>query len=669
MKYKIHTIMISAFMAAGCSNINTQQGSQQTSDFEYSNERFADLQMLRYRVDGFEDLTLKQKTFIYYLQEAALYGRDILFDQNGKYNLRIRKMLEDVYVGYQGDREDKDFKAFETYLKRVWFSNGIHHHYASEKFTPEFSKEWLLAQTECSDEIAEIIFNPNLMKKRVNLAEGDDLVQTSANNYYDNVTQEEAEDFYKQQKEAGDPKHPTMYGMNSRLVKTTDGKLVEKKWTTDGLYGSALTKIVENLKLARPYAEDEQQQKVIDLLISYYETGDLATFDQYSIAWVQNTEPLIDFVNGFIECYGDPLGLKCSWESIVNFKDLEATKRTETLSSNAQWFEDNSPVAPEFKKKEVKGISAKVIKAAILAGDLYPATAIGINLPNSDWVRAEHGSKSVTIGNLTDAYSQAAKGNGMLQEFAYGPDEIALIEAYGDATDDLHTDLHECLGHGSGRLLDGVDGDSLKAYGSTIEEARADLFALYYLADPKLVELGLLPNEDAYKANYISQMQNGLLTQLVRINLGSNIEEAHMRNRALIARWAYEHGKQDNVMELVKRDGKTYVKINDYQKLRNLFGELLAEIQRIKSTGDYAQAQAIVETYGVKIDPELHKEILDRYNQLDIAPYKGFINPVYTAIRDAEGNITDVEISYTESYADQMLRYSRDYGTLPLVNE
>lgn len=669
MKYKIHTIMISAFMAAGCSNISTQQGSQQTSDFEYSNERFADLQMLRYRVDGFEDLTLKQKTFIYYLQEAALYGRDILFDQNGKYNLRIRKMLEDVYVGYQGDREDKDFKAFETYLKRVWFSNGIHHHYASEKFTPEFSKEWLLAQTECSDEIAEIIFNPNLMKKRVNLAEGDDLVQTSANNYYDNVTQEEAEDFYKQQKEAGDPKHPTMYGMNSRLVKTADGKLVEKKWTTDGLYGSALTKIVENLKLARPYAEDEQQQKVIDLLISYYETGDLATFDQYSIAWVQNTEPLIDFVNGFIECYGDPLGLKCTWESIVNFKDLEATKRTETLSSNAQWFEDNSPVAPEFKKKEVKGISAKVIKAAILAGDLYPATAIGINLPNSDWVRAEHGSKSVTIGNLTDAYSQAAKGNGMLQEFAYGPDEIALIEAYGDATDDLHTDLHECLGHGSGRLLDGVDGDSLKAYGSTIEEARADLFALYYLADPKLVELGLLPNEDAYKANYISQMQNGLLTQLVRINLGSNIEEAHMRNRALIARWAYEHGKQDNVMELVKRDGKTYVKINDYQKLRNLFGELLAEIQRIKSTGDYAQAQAFVETYGVKIDPELHKEILDRYNQLDIAPYKGFINPVYTAIRDAEGNITDVEISYTESYADQMLRYSRDYGTLPLVNE
>lgn len=669
MKYKIQTIMISAFMAAGCSNINTQQGSQQTSDFEYSNERFADLQMLRYRVDGFEDLTLKQKTFIYYLQEAALYGRDILFDQNGKYNLRIRKMLEDVYVGYQGDREDKDFKAFETYLKRVWFSNGIHHHYASEKFTPEFSKEWLLAQTECSDEIAEIIFNPNLMKKRVNLAEGDDLVQTSANNYYDNVTQEEAEEFYKKQKDAGDAKHPVMYGMNSRLSKTENGTIVEKKWTTEGLYGSALKKIVENLKLARPYAEDEQQQKVIDLLISYYETGDLKTFDQYSIAWVENTEPLVDFVNGFIECYGDPLGLKCSWESIVNFKDLEATKRTEALSKNAQWFEDNSPVAPEFKKKEVKGISAKVIKAAILAGDLYPSTAIGINLPNSDWVRAEHGSKSVTIGNLTDAYNQAAKGNGMLQEFAYSNEEIELIEKYGDSTDDLHTDLHECLGHGSGRLLDGVDGDSLKAYGSTIEEARADLFALYYLADPKLVEMGLLPNEEAYKANYIGQMQNGLLTQLVRINLGNNIEEAHMRNRALIARWAYEHGKKDNVMELVKRDGKTYVKINDYQKLRDLFGELLAEIQRIKSTGDFAGAQAIVENYGVKIDPELHQEILERYKKLDIAPYKGFINPVYTAVRDEQGNITDVTISYEEGYTEQMLRYSSEYSVLPLINE
>ena len=668
MKHKIQTIMISALIASGCSNMNTPQANQQT-DFEYSNERFADLQMLRYRVDGFEDLNLKQKTFIYYLQEAALYGRDILFDQNGKYNLRIRKMLEDTYQNYQGDKENEEFKAFETYLKRVWFSNGIHHHYASEKFVPEFSKEWLMANANCTDEIAEIIFNPELMKKRVNLAEGDDLVLTSANNYYENVTQEEAEEFYKKQKDAGDAKHPGLYGMNSRLSKTENGTIVEKKWTTEGLYGSALKKIVENLKLARPYAEDEQQQKVIDLLISYYETGDLKTFDQYSIAWVENTEPLVDFVNGFIECYGDPLGLKCSWESIVNFKDLEATKRTEALSKNAQWFEDNSPVAPEFKKKEVKGISAKVIKAAILAGDLYPSTAIGINLPNSDWVRAEHGSKSVTIGNLTDAYNQAAKGNGMLQEFAYSNEEIELIEKYGDSTDDLHTDLHECLGHGSGRLLDGVDGDSLKAYGSTIEEARADLFALYYLADPKLVEMGLLPNEEAYKANYIGQMQNGLLTQLVRINLGNNIEEAHMRNRALIARWAYEHGKKDNVMELVKRDGKTYVKINDYQKLRDLFGELLAEIQRIKSTGDFAGAQAIVENYGVKIDPELHQEILERYKKLDIAPYKGFINPVYTAVRDEQGNITDVTISYEEGYTEQMLRYSSEYSVLPLINE
>jgi dipeptidyl-peptidase-3 len=637
--------------------------------FEYNNERFADLQMLRYKVEEFENLTLKQKTFIYYLQEAALYGRDILFDQNGKYNLRIRKMLEDLYVNYPGDKESKNFKAMEEYLKRVWFSNGIHHHYGSEKFVPGFSRRWLQDAVHCPDEIADVIFNPNILQKRVNLAEGADLVKTSASNYYENVTQAEAEDFYNKQKAEGDSLHPVMYGMNSRLVKTKNGDLIEKKWTINGLYGDAIKKIVENLKLARPFAEDAQQQKVIDLLISYYETGDLKTFDQYSIAWVENTAPLVDFVNGFIECYGDPLGLKCSWESIVNFKDVEATKRTETLSANAQWFEDHSPVAPEFKKEKVKGITAKVIKAAILAGDLYPSTAIGINLPNSDWVRAEHGSKSVTIGNLTDAYNQAAKGNGMLQEFAYGKEEIALMEKYGDLTDDLHTDLHECLGHGSGKLLEGVDGDSLKAYGSTIEEARADLFALYYLADPKLVELGLVPNAEAYKASYIAQMQNGLLTQLVRINLGNNIEEAHMRNRALIARWAYEHGKADNVMEMVKRDGKTYVKINDYQKLRGLFGELLAEIQRVKSTGDFKGAQALVETYGVKIDPELHKEILDRYAKLNIAPYKGFINPVYTAVRDAQGNITDVKISYTEGYAEQMLRYSKDYATLPLVNE
>ena len=656
-------------MNAGKQDAPSAADARKEKKFEYSNERFADLQMLRYKVEGFEDLTLKQKTFIYYLQEAALYGRDILFDQNGKYNLRIRKMLEDVYVNYQGDKESKNFKALEEYLKRVWFSNGIHHHYGSEKFVPGFTRKWLQDAVNCSDEIADVIFNPNVLQKRVNLAEGADLVKTSASNYYENVTQAEAEEFYAQQKAKGDSLHPVMYGMNSRLVKNKNGELIEKKWTVNGLYGSAIRKIVENLKLARPFAEDEQQQKVIDLLISYYETGDLKTFDQYSIAWVENTAPLVDFVNGFIECYGDPLGLKCSWESIVNFKDVEATKRTETLSANAQWFEDHSPVAPEFKKEKVKGITAKVIKAAILAGDLYPSTAIGINLPNSDWVRAEHGSKSVTIGNLTNAYNQAAKGNGMLQEFAFGKEEIALVEKYGNLTDDLHTDLHECLGHGSGKLLEGVDGDSLKAYGSTIEEARADLFALYYLADPKLVELGLVPNAEAYKASYIAQMQNGLLTQLVRINLGNNIEEAHMRNRALIARWALEHGKKDNVIELVKRDGKTYVKINDYQKLRGLFGELLAEIQRVKSTGDFKGAQNLVETYGVKIDPELHKEILDRYAKLNIAPYKGFINPVYTAVRDAQGNITDVKISYTEGYAEQMLRYSKDYATLPLINE
>lgn len=676
MKTIAKTMMILALTAATADTLKAKQheapspmDAKKEKKFEYNNERFADLQMLRYKVEGFENLTLKQKTFIYYLQESALYGRDILFDQNGKYNLRIRKMLEDVYVNYQGDRESKNFKALETYLKRMWFSNGIHHHYGSEKFVPEFTRKWLQDCAVCSDEIADVIFNPGVLQKRVNLAEGEDLVKTSASNYYENVTQKEAEEFYAKQKAEGDSLHPVMYGMNSRLVKTKNGTIIEKKWTINGLYGNAIKKIVENLELARPFAEDEQQQKVIDLLISYYKTGDLKTFDQYSIAWVEDTAPLVDFVNGFIECYGDPLGLKCSWESIVNFKDIEATKRTETLSANAQWFEDHSPVAPEFKKEKVKGITAKVIKAAILAGDLYPSTAIGINLPNSDWVRAEHGSKSVTIGNLTDAYNQAAKGNGMLQEFAYGKEEIALIEKYGDLTDDLHTDLHECLGHGSGKLLEGVDGDSLKAYGSTIEEARADLFALYYLADPKLVELGLLPNAEAYKASYIAQMQNGLLTQLVRINLGNNIEEAHMRNRALIARWAFEHGKKDNVMELVKRDGKTFVKINDYSKLRHLFGELLAEIQRVKSTGDFKGAQTLVETYGVKIDPELHREILDRYAKLNIAPYKGFINPVYTAVRDNDGNITDVKISYTEGYAEQMLRYSKDYATLPLVNE
>lgn len=663
MKKGLTTMIIMALTAASCTSSDKMQNSD---DFEYCNERFADLQMLRYKVDGFENLTLKQKTFIYYLQEAALWGRDILFDQNGKYNLEIRQTLEDLYANYKGDRESKDFKAFEVYLKRVWFSNGIHHHYGCEKFIPEFSREWFVEQTKCSDELAEIIFNPNIMAKRVNLADGQDLLLTSACNYYQGVTQKEAEEFYAREKANGDQKHPVMHGMNSTLVKGKDGKIYEERWTTTGKYGPYLTKIVENLKKARDYAEDEKQKEVIDKLVAFYETGDLKTFDEYSIAWVENTAPLVDFVNGFIECYGDPLGLKSSWESIVNFKDVEATKRAEKLSQNAQWFENNSPVDPKFKKDKVKGVSAKVIRAAILGGDLYPSTAIGINLPNSNWVRAEHGSKSVTIANLTHAYAQAAKGSGMMKEFAASQEYIDLMEKYGDLTDDLHTDLHECLGHGSGKLMPGVDPDSLKAYGSTIEEARADLFALYYLADSKLVEMGLLPDAEAYKASYIQQMMNGLLTQMVRIKLGDQIEESHMRNRALIARWAFEHGKGKgkdgkDVIEMVDRQGKTYVVINDFEALRNLFGQLLAEIQRIKSTGDFKGARDLVETYGVKIDPALHKQVLERYTKLNIAPYKGFINPVYKAVTDSKGNITDVTISYTEGYAEQMMRYSKQY--------
>lgn len=673
---------ITACMAAEAATV-----SAQNTTFQYNDERFADLQMLRYQVKDFDQLTLKQKTFVYYLQEAALLGRDILFDQNGRYNLRIRKTLETIYTDYQGDRSSADFQALVVYLKRVWFSNGIHHHYGCEKFTPGFSETFFRGAVKSIGafktlskefgaknvdaylhEICPIIFDPNIMAKRVNLAEGQDLVLTSASNYYQGVTQAEAEDFYGAMKDLSDP-HPVMYGMNSRLVKDKKGQLVEKRWTTNGLYHQALRRIVDYLKLARPYAEDEKQQAVIDKLVSFYTTGDLHTFDEYSILWAENTQPLVDFVNGFIECYGDPLGLKCSWESIVNFKDLEATKRTETLSRNAQWFEDHSPVDPRFKKDKVKGVSAKVITAAILGGDLYPSTAIGINLPNSDWVRKEHGSKSVTIGNLTEAYNLAAKGNGFADEFVIGPVEKTLLDKYADLTDDLHTDLHECLGHGSGRLLDGVDPDSLKAYGSTIEEARADLFGLYYLADPEMQRLGLTPDGEAYKAQYYSYMMNGLLTQLVRIQLGNNIEEAHMRNRALIANWCYEQGKADRVVELVKRDGKTYVQVNDYEKLRTLFGRLLAEIQRVKSEGDYAGAQKLVENYGVKINPELHKEILERYQKLNLAPYKGFINPVYKAEKDAEGHITSVSVSYGESYTDQMLRYSRDYATLPYVNE
>lgn len=675
--FKIMTV--SMFLTGGLSA--TAQGD----GFKYSDERFADLQMLRYKVDGFESLTLKQKTFIYYLTEAALHGRDILFDQNGKYNLRIRKMLEAVYTDFKGDRNSDEFKAFEVYLKRVWFSNGIHHHYGCEKFDPEFSESFfrkavasvdksLLPLTEgqtvenLCDEICPVIFNPDVMQKRVNQADGEDLILTSACNYYEGVTQKEAEDFYNKMRVPNDHE-PIMYGMNSRLVKTADGNIVEKKWVADGLYGQAIKKIVYYLEKAEPFAENEKQKAVIRKLVDFYETGDLKIFDEYSILWVEDTDSRVDFVNGFIESYGDPLGLKSSWESIVNFKDLEATKRTETLSANAQWFEDHSPVDDAFKKEKVKGITAKVITAAILGGDLYPSTAIGINLPNSDWVRKEHGSKSVTIGNLTAAYNKAAVGNGFDEEFCYSSVELDLLKKYGGLTDDLHTDLHECLGHGSGKMMPGASADSLKVYGSTIEEARADLFGLYYMADQKMIDLGLIPSPEAYKAQYYSYMMNGLMTQLVRIELGNNIEEAHMRNRAIIARWAYEKGKKDNVVELVKRDGKTFVKVNDYVKLRELFGALLAEIQRIKSTGDFNAARDMVENYGVKIDPVLHKEILERYKKLNLAPYKGFINPVYTAVKDASGNITDVKVDYTESYEDQMLRYSRDYSDLPYINE
>lgn len=652
--------------------------------FDYTVEQFADLQILRYRVPGFEDLSLKQKELVYYLTEAALQGRDILFDQNGKYNLTIRRMLEAVYTGYKGDKNTPDFKAMEVYLKRVWFSNGIHHHYGSEKFVPGFTPEFFrqavqsvdaatlpLAEGQTVEQLCEevfpVIFDPTVMPKRVNQAAGEDLVLTSACNYYDGVTQQEAEDFYNALKNPQD-ETPVSYGLNSRLVKE-DGKIQEKVWKVGGLYGQALEKIVYWLKKAEGVAETPEQKAVIAKLMEFYETGDLKTFDEYAILWVKDLNSRIDFVNGFTESYGDPLGMKASWESLVNFKDLEATQRTELISGNAQWFEDHSPVDGQFKKEKVKGVSAKVITAAILAGDLYPATAIGINLPNANWIRSHHGSKSVTIGNITDAYNKAAHGNGFNEEFVYSDAELQLIDKYADVTDELHTDLHECLGHGSGKLLPGVDPDALKAYGSTIEEARADLFGLYYVADPKLVELGLTPSADAYKAQYYTYLMNGLMTQLVRIEPGNNAEEAHMRNRQLIARWVYEKGAAEKVVELVKKDGKTYVVINDYEKVRDLFGRLLAEIQRIKSTGDYAGAHDLVEAYAVKVDPALHAEVLERYKKLNLAPYKGFVNPKYEVVTDADGTITDVTVTYDEGYAEQMLRYSKDYSTLSSVNK
>ena len=664
-------------------NVNTQ-------------ERFADIQMLRYELKGFENLSLTQKIYIYCLSKATLLGRDITFDQQGKYNLGIRKTLEAVYLHYEGNRESEDFKAFEVYLKRVWFASGIHHHYGCEKFVPGFSEESFyemvgavadeylpLSKGQSKEDLlgilVPVIFNPEVMPKRVNQTDGEDLVQTSACNFYENVSQAEVERFYARMKEDGNEQAPS-YGLNSKLTKR-NGELVELKWTEDGLYGAAIKEIVSWLLRAQKYAENEEQKHLIDLLVKYYRTGDLKDFDRYSIAWVQQHEGMIDFINGFIEVYGDPLGLKGTWEGIVEYKDLEATKRTQTISQNAQWFEDHSPVDPRFRKPEVKGVTANVICAAMLGGEEYPASAIGINLPNANWIRQEYGSKSVTIGNLTEAYNKAAQGNGFRDEFVIDEDTISLMNQYEDITDDLHTDLHECLGHGSGQLLPGTDPDALKAYGSTIEEARADLFGLYYVADHKLVELGLTPNDEAYKAQYYGYLMNGLLTQTIRIKEGDKIEEAHMRNRALIAWWVMEHA--EGAVELVKMDvnyasaedalkdsegniitTKTYVKINDYAKLRLLFGELLAEIQRIKSEGDFEAARLLVEKYAVNIDPELHREILARYKKLNLAPYKGFINPKMTLEMDEEGEITDVVLDYEESYVDQMLRYSDEYGTL-----
>ena len=661
-----------------------------------TNERFADIQMLRYELKGFEDLSLNQKLYIFCLAKATLMGRDITFDQQGKYNLRIRKTLETVYLHYEGDRECEEFKAFEVYLKRIWFASGIHHHYGCEKFKPGFSEEYFYhllenigekllpikrgeTKEDLMRQLESILFDPEVMPKRVNQTDGEDLVLTSACNFYEDVTQEEVERFYAKMKNTDNPTPPS-YGLNSKLTKRNN-EVVELTWKEDGLYGETIREIVSWLLKAQKYAENEGQKHVIDLLVKFYRTGSLEDFDRYSIAWVEQHEGLVDFINGFIEVYGDPLGMKGTWEGIVEYKDLEATKRTQTISQNAQWFEDHSPVDPRFRKPEVKGVTANVICAAMLGGEEYPASAIGINLPNSNWIRQEHGSKSVTIGNLTDAYNKAAQGNGFRDEFVIDKETVALMNQYADITDDLHTDLHECLGHGSGQLLPTTDPDALKAYGNTIEEARADLFGLYYVADHKLVELGLTPNDEAYKAQYYSYLMNGLLTQTIRIKEGDKIEEAHMRNRALIAWWTLEHA--EGAVELVTEDvsyasaedalkdaegniitTRTYMKVNDYEKLRHLFGELLAEIQRIKSEGDYEAARQLVEKYAVNIDPDLHREILARYKKLNLAPYKGFINPKMTLQYDEEGTPTDVLLDYEESYTDQMLRYSDEYGTL-----
>ncbi len=645
---------------------------EKAGDFDYTVDRFADIEVLRYQVPDFENLTPQQRILIYYLTEAALTGRDILWDQNGKYNLAIRDLIENVYKNYDGDRDSKEFKALETYLKQIEFANGIHHHYSMDKFIPAFSREFLVEnvgklpadkQPENAEMLYTVIFDPNVMPKRVNQAEGADLILTSANNLYEGVTQAEVENFYNARKDTTDAT-PISWGLNTRVVKE-NGKVTEQPYKVGGLYSESISRIVDLLGKASQYAENDKQRAIIAKLIDFYTTGDLKTFDDYSIAWVEDTDSRVDFINGFIESYGDPLGMTGAFESIVNFKNEDASHRTEVISGNADWFEKHSPVDPRFRKDEVKGVSAKVITAAILAGDSYPATPIGINLPNANWIRAAHGSKSVTLENITQAYDEASHGNGFNEEFVIDQETSDLMDKYLFITDNLHTDLHECLGHASGRLLPGVDPDALKAHGSTLEEARADLFALYYLADPKLLELGLLDNPDAYKASYYKYILNGLMTQLMRIEPGKDVEEAHMRNRQLIAAWAYEKGKPDNVIEMVKRDGKTFIKINDYGKLRDLFGQLLGEVQRIKSEGDYEAGRDLVETYAVKVDPALHKEVLDRYATLNIAPYKGFVNPVYTPVTDKDGNITDVTITYSEDYLPQVLRYSEQYRTLP----
>jgi len=643
-------------------------------------DRFADIEVLRYEVPGFEQLSLQQKCLVYYLTEAAQWGRDILWDQNCKYNLPIRYLCESVYQNYKGDKEDYQWKAFEQYMKQIWFANGIHHHYSNAKFKPGFTKLWFETQLKKQEldpaamvimgvafpDIDRAMFDENFLPIKVNQADGVDLIATSACNFYEGLTQQEVEEYYAKMKDPKD-QTPVMYGLNSQLVKE-DGQIKEIVWKEDGMYGPAIKHITENLEKAAQYAENDQQRKVIDELIKYYRSGDLKDFDSYSIEWVKDLDSKVDFVNGFIESYNDPLGMRGSWESLVNFKDSANTARTEVVSANAQWFEDHSPIDDRFRKTEVKGVTAKVITAAILAGDSYPATPIGINLPNSNWIRAQHGSKSVSIDNITAAYDAAAAGNGFAEEFMWSDTEVQTAKEYAHYVDNVHTDLHECLGHGSGKLLPGVDPDALKAHGSTLEEARADIFALYYMADPKLVELGVMPNDTAYKAGYYQQMMNGLMTQLVRILPGDNIEEAHMRNRALIAYWTLERAQQDAngaapALEFAERDGKTYVKINDYQKLRQYFGELLGELQRIKSEGDYEAGRALVEKYAVKVDAKLHAEILERYQKLNLAPYKGFVNPRYELVKNADGNIEDVKVIYrSESYPEQMLRYSQNYS-------